>query len=189
MAHTPRCTQTSTNTDRITKNRCGYWSIPGLRHSVFARPKSSKLANSAAAAKAMQGKKVAGLVGDLAPVEAVYALKELVESLGGSVECRTDNAKLPAGNRSGYAGTASIEDIDSANKILLIARTAEPGDASRPIDGLSLFFTDLDRSKVGTRDLSVPGDPTLLLEPVESAAQARWWQPEVSGDVDQGRQQ
>jgi len=74
----------------------------------------------AAAAKAMQGKKVAGLVGDLAPVEAVYALKELVESLGGSVECRTDNAKLPAGNRGGYAGTATIEDIDSAKMIQLI---------------------------------------------------------------------
>ena len=74
----------------------------------------------AAAAKAMKGKKVAGLVGDLAPVEAVYALKELVESLGGSVECRTDNAKLPAGNRGGYAGTATIEDIDSAKMIQLI---------------------------------------------------------------------
>ena len=74
----------------------------------------------AAAARAMKGKKVAGLVGDLAPVEAVYALKELVEGLGGSVECRTDNAKLPAGNRGGYAGTATIEDIDSAKMIQLI---------------------------------------------------------------------
>jgi len=74
----------------------------------------------AAAAKAMKGKKAAGLVGDLAPVEAVYALKELVEGLGGSVECRTDNAKLPAGNRGGYAGTATIEDIDSAKMIQLI---------------------------------------------------------------------
>jgi NADH-quinone oxidoreductase subunit G len=74
----------------------------------------------AAAARAMKGKKVAGLVGDLAPVEAVYALKELVEGLGGSVECRTDNAKLPAGNRGGFAGTATIEDIDSAKMIQLI---------------------------------------------------------------------
>ncbi len=72
------------------------------------------------AAAAMKGRKVAGLVGDLAPVEAAYSLKTLVESLGGHVECRTDGAKLPIGNRSAYVGTATIEDIDSAKVILLI---------------------------------------------------------------------
>jgi NADH-quinone oxidoreductase subunit G len=65
-------------------------------------------------------RKVAGLVGDLAPVEAAYALKQLVEGLGGAVECRTDGAKLPAGNRAGYVGTAAIEDIDTAARILLV---------------------------------------------------------------------
>ncbi len=73
-----------------------------------------------AAATAMKGKKLAGLVGDLAPVEAAFALKQLIEGQGGSVECRTDGAKLPAGNRSGYVGTASIEDIDEAEMIILI---------------------------------------------------------------------
>ena len=73
-----------------------------------------------AAAAAMKGKKVAGLVGDLAPVEAAFSLKTLIEGLGGRVECRTDGAKLPAGNRSAYVGTAKIEDIDTARAILLI---------------------------------------------------------------------
>ena len=74
-----------------------------------------------AAAKAMKGaKKVAGLVGDLASTEAAFSLKTLVESLGGSVECRVDSARLPAGNRSGYVGNATIEDIDSAQAIMLI---------------------------------------------------------------------
>ncbi|MEP3345490.1 MAG: NADH-quinone oxidoreductase subunit NuoG [Litoreibacter sp.] len=73
-----------------------------------------------AASAAMKGKKLAGLVGDLAPVEAAFALKQLIEGQGGVVECRTDGAKLPAGNRSGYAGTASLSDIDTADKILLI---------------------------------------------------------------------
>ena len=73
-----------------------------------------------AAANAMKGKKVAGLIGDLVPVEAAFALKQLVEGLGGKVECRTDNARLPVGNRAGYAGTATIEDIDSAKFIQLI---------------------------------------------------------------------
>ncbi len=74
----------------------------------------------AAAAKAMKGKKVAGLVGDLVPVEAAYSLKALVEGIGGHVDCRTDGAKLPAGNRGAYVGTATIEDIDSAKMIQLI---------------------------------------------------------------------
>ena len=74
----------------------------------------------AAAAAAMKGRKVAALVGDLAPVEAILALKTIVEGLGGKVECRTDGACLPIGNRSAYVGTATIEDIDSAAMIQLI---------------------------------------------------------------------
>ena len=92
---------------------------PYIRENGKLRPASWGEALGAAAA-AMKGKKVAGLVGDLVPVEAAFALKELVEGLDGNVECRTDGAKLPAGNRSGYAGTAAIEDIDDAKFIMLI---------------------------------------------------------------------
>ncbi|WP_432447878.1 NADH-quinone oxidoreductase subunit NuoG [Aliiroseovarius marinus] len=75
----------------------------------------------AKAAEAMKGaSKVAGLIGDLASAEAAFSLKTLIEGLGGNVECRTDNARLPIGNRSGYVGTASIEDIDNAKFIQLI---------------------------------------------------------------------
>ena len=74
----------------------------------------------AAAAKAMKGGKVAGLIGDLVPVEAAFALKQLIEGQGGNVECRVDGARLPAGNRSAYVGTATIEDIDNAKMIQLI---------------------------------------------------------------------
>ena len=73
-----------------------------------------------AVAKAVKGKKVAAIAGDLAPTEAMFALKELVTGLGGNVECRVDGAKLPSGNRSAYVGTARIEDIDSAQMIQLI---------------------------------------------------------------------
>ena len=74
----------------------------------------------AAVATAMKSKKIGGLVGDLASVEAAFALKQMIEGQGGVVECRTDGAKLPAGNRSGYVGTAAIEDIDTAQTIMLI---------------------------------------------------------------------
>jgi len=73
-----------------------------------------------AVAAAMIGKKVAGLVGDLASTEAAFSLKQLIEGQGGVVECRVDNAKLPRANRSGYVGNAAIEDIDVAEMILLI---------------------------------------------------------------------
>ncbi|SDI26146.1 NADH-quinone oxidoreductase subunit NuoG [Aliiruegeria lutimaris] len=92
------------------------------------KPASWAEALSAAAA-AMKGKKIAGLVGDLAPVEAAFALKQLVEGQGGKVECRTDNARLPIANRAAYVGTAALEDIDSAERILLIGtdpRTEAP---------------------------------------------------------------
>ena len=73
------------------------------------------------AAEAIKGAKaLAGLVGDLASTEAAFSLKALVEGQGGVVECRTDGAKLPSGNRSAYVGTARIEDIDDAKMILLI---------------------------------------------------------------------
>ena len=71
-------------------------------------------------AAAMAGKKVLGLVGDLAPVEAAFSLKALVGSLGGQVECRTDGARLPIGNRSAYVGNGMIADIDDARTIWLI---------------------------------------------------------------------
>ncbi len=73
-----------------------------------------------AVAKAIKGKKLAAIAGDLAPVEAMFALKELVNGLGGTVECRVDGAKLPSGDRAGYAGTATIDDIDGAQMIQLI---------------------------------------------------------------------
>ena len=92
---------------------------PYIRENGRLRPASWPEALAAAAA-AIKGRKVAGLIGDLAPVEAVFALKQLVEGLGGTVECRTDGARLPAGNRSAYVGTAAIADIDGARMIQLI---------------------------------------------------------------------
>jgi len=92
---------------------------PYIRENGKLRPATWPEALSAAAA-AMKGKKVTGLVGDLVSTEAAFALKQLVEGLGGTTECRVDGAKLPAGNRSAYVGTATIEDVDHAQKILLI---------------------------------------------------------------------
>jgi NADH-quinone oxidoreductase subunit G len=92
---------------------------PYIRENGKLRPATWPEALAAAAA-AIRGRKVAGLVGDLAPVEAAFALKDLVEGQGGRVECRLDGAKLPAGDRYGYVGDTPIEAIDTAGAILLI---------------------------------------------------------------------
>ncbi len=72
------------------------------------------------AARALSGRKAAGLVGDLAPVEAAFALGDLMARLGGTVECRTDRARLSGAARGGYAGNARIEDISTARRIVLV---------------------------------------------------------------------
>jgi NADH-quinone oxidoreductase subunit G len=92
---------------------------PYVRENSKLRPASWGEALGKAA-EAMKGKKVAGLIGDLVSTEAAFALKSMIEGLGGKVECRTDNARLPIGNRAAYVGTASIEDIDSAKYIMLV---------------------------------------------------------------------
>jgi len=102
----------------------------GLRRQRLDRPyirESGKLRVAtwpealATVAQAIKGAKtVAGLVGDLVPVEAAFALKGLIEGQGGHVECRTDKAHLPAGNRSGYVGNVTIEDLDTAKNVVMI---------------------------------------------------------------------
>lgn len=74
----------------------------------------------AAITSAVQDKKVAAIAGDLVSTEAMYALKQLVGGAGGNVECRVDGAYLPIGQRSGYVGTATIQDIEDAKMIQLV---------------------------------------------------------------------
>jgi NADH-quinone oxidoreductase subunit G len=93
---------------------------PYLRENGRLRPATwgEALAKSAEAIKGAT--KLGGLVGDLVSTEAAFSLKQLVETQGGVVECRVDGARLPEGNRSGYVGTAKIEDLDDAKFILMI---------------------------------------------------------------------
>ena len=130
----------------------------GLRRQRLDRPyirKDGKLRPATwpealkAAAEAMKNKKVAGLVGDLAPVEAAYALKQLIEGQGGVVECRVDGAQLPAGNRSAYVGTAAIEDIDHARTIWLIG--TNPRDESPVLNARirKAWLTGADVHRIG----------------------------------------
>lgn len=64
--------------------------------------------------------------------------------------------KVPGGYRvSGRKMWTSTAQV--ANKILLLTRTAPKADGARPTDGMTLFYTDLDRSKVEVRRIPKHG--------------------------------
>ena len=71
--------------------------------------------------KSLDGKRIAALAGDLACIESMFALKELMHSLGcPNLDCRQDGAKLSAKDRAGYIFNSGIAGIDEADSLLLI---------------------------------------------------------------------
>jgi NADH-quinone oxidoreductase subunit G len=67
------------------------------------------------------GGKIAALAGDLADVEAMFALKELMGALGSSnIDCRQDGAKLDPASRASYLFNTTIAGIEEADACLLI---------------------------------------------------------------------
>ncbi len=68
------------------------------------------------------GDKIGAIAGDLAGAEEMFALKELMASLGvNNIDCRAPNEALdPSNGRSSYLFNSTIEGIDRADAILLI---------------------------------------------------------------------
>ncbi len=78
------------------------------------------LAMTAVSEKCSQETKILAICGDLINVETLYAAKKLMVSFKGKTECRIGGSYLPPGDRGAYVGTASIADIDTAERIFLI---------------------------------------------------------------------
>ena len=96
---------------------------PYIRENGKLRPASWGEAFAAIKARlgGMAGEKIAALAGDLAPVEAMAALRDLMARLGSAnLDCRVDGAKLPAGNRAGYVFNGGVASVDQADGVLLI---------------------------------------------------------------------
>ncbi|MCM2473829.1 NADH-quinone oxidoreductase subunit G [Rhizobium sp. CG5] len=68
------------------------------------------------------GDKIGAIAGDLASVEEMYALKELLSALGSAnTDCRQDGAALdPALGRSSYLFNPTIEGIEAADALLIV---------------------------------------------------------------------
>ena len=71
--------------------------------------------------KSTSGSRMAAIAGDLADVEAMFALKELMASLGSThIDCRQDGAALDPSNRASYLFNTTIAGIEQADACVLI---------------------------------------------------------------------
>ncbi len=97
---------------------------PYLRENGRLRPASwpEALAAVAAKTKATNPSRIGALVGDLAAVEEIFALKLLMQQLGSPhLDCRQDGAALdPAFGRASYLFNATVAGIDDADALLII---------------------------------------------------------------------
>jgi NADH-quinone oxidoreductase subunit G len=96
---------------------------PYLREDGKLRPVSWQQAFAAIAAKAdrIDGKRIGAIAGDLAAVEDMFALKDLLARCGSSnVAVQGGDAFDPSGGRAGYIFNPTIAGIDQADALLII---------------------------------------------------------------------
>jgi len=97
---------------------------PYVRENGKLRPASWSEAFKAIAAKVsnVNPKRIGALVGDLAAVEEIFALKDLMTRLGVvNLDCRQDSSALdPRWGRASYLFNATIAGIDTADALLII---------------------------------------------------------------------
>jgi NADH-quinone oxidoreductase subunit G len=96
---------------------------PYVRKDGTLRPASWDEAFAAIAARlsGKPGERIAAIAGDLADVEAMYALKALMAGLGSPhLDCRQDGAKIDPRSRVGWLFNSTIAGIEQADACLLI---------------------------------------------------------------------
>jgi len=97
---------------------------PYIRAQGRLRPASWQEAFAAIAGKLKDttGERVGGIAGDLAGVEEMYALKDLITRLGSaSIDARQDGSALhPGWGRAGYLFNATIAGIERADALLVV---------------------------------------------------------------------
>jgi NADH-quinone oxidoreductase subunit G len=97
---------------------------PYLRENGRLRPATWSEAFGAIASRIARAnpKRIGALVGDLAAVEEIFALKDLMARLGVSnLDCRKDGSALdPQWGRASYLFNATIAGIDAADALLIV---------------------------------------------------------------------
>ena len=114
----------------------GRFSFDGLKRRRLDRPwirRDGKLVPAtwqeafAHVAASFKGR-LGAVIGDTCDAESIFALKSLIDSLGGTVECRQDDAAIPA-ERAHYLFNTGIAGIEMADRLLIIGgnpRTEAP---------------------------------------------------------------
>ncbi len=96
---------------------------PYVRRDGKLQPASWEEAFAAIARRVqgVAGHRMAAIAGDLADVEAMFALKELMAALGSpNIDCRQDGAMIDPRQRAGYLFNTGIAGIDQADAILIV---------------------------------------------------------------------
>jgi NADH-quinone oxidoreductase subunit G len=97
---------------------------PYIREDGQLYPASWRDAFDAIAARVRQSeaKRIGAIVGDLAAVEEIFALKDLMTRLGvANLDCRQDGAALdPKWGRASYLFNATIAGIEKADAVLIV---------------------------------------------------------------------
>jgi NADH-quinone oxidoreductase subunit G len=97
---------------------------PYVRENGKLRPATWSQAFAAIAARVGKAspKRIGAMVGDLAGVEEIFALKDLMTRLSvGNLDCRQDGSALdPAWGRASYLFNATIPGIDAADALLIV---------------------------------------------------------------------
>ncbi len=69
----------------------------------------------------LDGERIGAIAGNLAGMEEMFALKELMGTLGSAnLDCRQDGGKIDATDRASYLFNTTIEGIEQADCVLLI---------------------------------------------------------------------
>ena len=105
----------------------GRFSFDGLKRKRLDRPwirRHGKLTPAtwpeafAEIAARFKGR-IGAIIGDTCDAESIFALKSLMDALGGATECRQDGAAIPT-DRAHYLFNTSIAGIEAADRLLII---------------------------------------------------------------------
>lgn len=71
--------------------------------------------------KDLKGSEIAGLVGDMADMESMMALKDLMAGMGSKrIESRVDGTMTDASNRAGYVMNSGLYGVEEADTLLIV---------------------------------------------------------------------
>ena len=118
------------------------------------------------------GKRIGAIAGDLAAVEEMFALKDLLARLGSAnVDCRQDGSALdPAYGRASYIFNPTIAGIEQADGLMIIG--ANPRKEAPMLE--RAHPQALARRQFQDRRHRRAGRPHLRLRPISARVRRRW---------------